>query len=303
MRNLYLIGVFLCGALTYLSAQKLPATNVYLFNIEKKSDSLFVFSEPQYLTNYNADGYNNQPSFMSDDVIFLSSQMWYDTTQTDIYELNLLRRTRSKVTETVESEYSPTLIPFGGEDVPPRFSAVRVEADGENTQRLWQFPINRSNNGKPVFNTITGVGYHGWMSPREVALFVVGDPHQLITADVRSEGTTSIANDIGRCLKKMPGGHLAFVHILNDKTWLLKKLNRRTYRPELVTAMLPECEDFAVLPDGTFIIGKGSKLYKFNKKVDVTWKEIADLGYLNIHDITRMDINPSANKIVIVSRQ
>lgn len=284
-------------------AQKLPTTNVFLFDLEKKTDSLYTFTNAKFLTAYNAEGYNNQPSFISDNVIYLTTQMWYDTTQTDIYALDVNRRTKTRVTETIESEYSPTLIPFSGEDEPPMFSCVRVEADAESTQRLWKFPIDRSNNGQPVFETITGVGYHAWMSPREVGLFIVGEPHQLITAEPRSEGTTNITANIGRCLKKMPGGNIAFVHMLGETTWLIKKLNRTTYRPELITAALKGVEDFAVLPDGTFIMGKGSKLYKFNKLKDIGWLEIADFSRINIQDITRLAINPSANKIAIVSRQ
>jgi len=303
MRDLFHLCFFFFIATCTLTAQKLPTTNVYLFDLDKKTDSLFTFTNAKLLTAYNPDGYNNQPSFISDNVIYLTTQMWYDTTQTDIYALDINRRTKTRVTETVESEYSPTLVPFSGENVPPMFSCVRVEADAEGTQRLWKFPIDRSNNGQPVFNTITGIGYNAWMNPREVGLFIVGEPHQLITAEPRSEGTTNIAANIGRCLKRMPGGNLAFVHMISETTWLIKKLNRSTYRPELVTAALKDCEDFAVLPDGTFIMGKGSKLYKFNKRRDIGWLEIADFARLNIQDITRLAINPSSNKIAIVSRQ
>ena len=59
------------------------------------------------------------------------------------------------MTETVESEYSPTPLPAAD-----GFSTVRVEQDG--TQRLWAFD---SSGGAPrlLLETIQPVGYHGWL--------------------------------------------------------------------------------------------------------------------------------------------
>ena len=37
-------------------AQKLPTTNVFLFDLEKKTDSLYTFTSAKFLTAYNAEG-------------------------------------------------------------------------------------------------------------------------------------------------------------------------------------------------------------------------------------------------------
>jgi len=54
--------------------------------------------------------------------------------QADIYRYDLQSGATTQVTNTAESEYSPTLMPDR-----KNISVVRVEADGK-TQRLWKFP-------------------------------------------------------------------------------------------------------------------------------------------------------------------
>ncbi|MEM8908989.1 MAG: hypothetical protein AAGD05_14175 [Bacteroidota bacterium] len=303
-RFLLLLSVLGCLPL-FLSAQQLPQNRVYLFDLQQPADSLFRLANPQYLTDFNPSGYNNQPHFIADEVLLLTVQYPEDTTQTDIYALDLAKQTKTRMTATYESEYSPTLIPLYNVEDTPQFSTIRVELDPNNTQRLWSFPIDRSNNGRPLMPNVKGVGYHCWMNPREVALFIVGEneaPHRLAMANVRNENLTNITSNIGRCLQKMPRNELAFLHKLSDRTWLIKKIGQNNYRPQLITASLQGSEDFVVLPDGTLLAGKGSKLYKFNKSLDVRWVEIADLSFYEINDITRLAINLSGNRLAIVSK-
>lgn len=76
-----------------------------------------------------------------------------------------------------------------------------------------------------------------------------------------------------------------------------------TYQPELVTAMLEGVEDFTLLKDGTILIAKGSKIYKFNRKKDISWKEIANLSSLGLRNISRMSVNFAGNKLALVNER
>ena len=284
--------------LTLSQAQPLPNTNVMLFDMDQKSDSTFSFKNPKFLTDFNKDGYNNQPYFMADDELYLTIQPKGDTSQTDIYSLDLKRKTITQVTNTVESEYSPTFIPPSRISEDFEFSCIRVEMDG--TQRLWKFPLNRNNNGKPVFNELTGIGYHYWVDYRDVVLFIVGTPHKLYVADARDASTYFVTSNIGRCFQEMPDGTIAFVEKVSEGSWLLKKLDTRTYRTTLITATMNNNEDFVVLGDGTIIMAQGTKLYKFNQRRDITWLEIADFVFYGMRKITRLAVNDSESKIAIV---
>ena len=271
-------------------------SNIYLFDMKKKSEREFTFDKPRFLTYFNENGYNNQPAFINNGELYISVRYPNDD-QTDIYLLDLYRKTKSQVTETVEGEFSPTLMPdlFS-------FSAVRVEQNGD--QRLWQFPTDRLDNGKPVFKYITNIGYHHWMNSRRVALFLVGNnTNELAVADVATDQVTTILKNIGRCFQTSSKGDLLFVHKVSPRTWYIKKLN--TYdkfdKGEIVAQTLPGGEDFVVLDDGTFIMGNGSKLFKFHPSFDNEkgWQEIADFDYYGIRNITRLAVSDDGKLAVV----
>jgi len=278
------------------SSQAQPVSNVYLFNMEQLNDQEFRFTNPQYLTYFNRNGYNNQPAFFSDNQIYISVQE-KGMTQPDLYLLDLQNNTRALVTQTTEGEYSPSISPD-----PYVFTAVRVEND--RSQRLWQFPTDRLDNGTPVFKYIKNVGYYHWLSGSRVALFMVDDPNYLALANVNTDKTQRVISNIGRCFQTLPNGNLAFVHKVTDRTWYIKQLEvfSPALESEIVVTTLPESEDFVVLRDGTYLMGNGSKLFKYNPFIDKDqgWKEVGDFRYYGIRNITRLALSPGG-KLAIVS--
>ena len=149
---------------------------------------------------------------MNDEELYLTVQMSDDTTQTDIYSLNLKEGTKTQVTDTEESEYSPTFKYTSSKGDYPEFTCVRVEADEKGTQRLWRFPLDRSDNGSPVFESIEDIGYHAWPRTNMAALFVVGAPHHLVLANEATGITKTITSNIGRCMQRVITGFVAYVH-------------------------------------------------------------------------------------------
>lgn len=287
---------FLCFSLFpfYLQAQTIPSTKVYTFKMVKTGNA-FRFTNPRYLTGFNPNGYNNQPHFINDETLYLTVQ-FPDDAQTDIYELNLRKNAITRVTKTVEGEYSPTRIPSSSS-----FSVVRVEADGQSTQRLWQFPINRTSEGQPVFSDIKGIGYHQWLGPEKVVLFIVDTPNKMMIANQRTGSAVELLTNIGRGFQQMGNEKLAFIHKVTEDSWYIKELDSFTYRFKEIVQTLPGSEDFLYLRDGTFLMGNGSKLYKYNKIFDKEWRQIADFGNYGIKDITRLAISDNGT-IAIVSR-
>ncbi len=302
MKNSLLFSILLVGLCSQLSAQRLPTTNILAFDLKPIGDSIYQFKNPKFLTGFNKQGYNNQPYFMSDDELYITVQRSLDTTQTDIFALNLRSNALTQVTATVESEYSPTFVPpAGGSDNQQyKFSCVRVEADGQNSQRLWTFPISRANNGEAAIRTIRNVGYHYWIDYRDVLLFLVDNPHKMVIADTRDESTRFITSNVGRCFQELPNGDIAFLHKMSEDTWLLKQLNTKNYTTKLITAALPGSEDFCILGDGTIIMAQGTKLFKFNKGIDTNWLEIGDFSYYGMSNISRLAVNGAENRLVMV---
>src|SRR5215831_541218 len=107
-----------------------PPSDIYIVDVRnehnyKTGTDTLKFGDPKKITDFA--GYNNQPVFMPDgkSILYTSNR----TKQTDIYRYDLETGRTTQVTNTPESEYSPTLMPDR-----KNISVVRVEADGK-TQR------------------------------------------------------------------------------------------------------------------------------------------------------------------------
>ncbi len=288
-----LVLLFTLGMYAQASfAQTIPTTKVYAFKMIQKGEK-YHFINPKYLSSFNPNGYNNQPHFVGDHTLYITSQ-FPDDNQTDIYSLDLLNKKLARVTATVEGEYSPTAIPASNS-----FSAVRVEADAAGTQRLWKFPKDRSNYGQVIFEDIKGVGYHHWLTPEKVALFIVDQPNKLMIANQSTGAAVELLNNIGRGFQKIGNDKLAFIHKTAADTWYIKEMDSYTYRFKNIIETLPESEDFIYLSDGTFLMGNGSKLYKFNKVFDTGWQEVADFKHYGITNITRLAISENGTIAIV----
>ncbi|MCA0234859.1 MAG: hypothetical protein LCH81_00595 [Bacteroidetes bacterium] len=285
------------GYLHAATAQRLEHHDLLLFSLSQNADSTWSLAAPRFLTQFNPRGYNNQPNFFSDNELYVVSQSLGDTTQTDILSLDLAAQAFTKVTATpLTSEYSPTLMPGGS-----RFSCVRVEEDG--AQRLWSFPINRSDNGRPEFPLVYGVGYHCWLRDTLAAFFIVGEngaPHTLQVAGLRGQKLQRIAADIGRCLLRTPRGQLAFVSKTTDQIWFLKTWDPATGKQDIVLRIPPGVEDFALLPDGTYLMGNGARLYQYKPGLQTEWKEIASLEPYGVRKITRLTVSKNRKLVIVV---
>jgi hypothetical protein len=280
-----------------LTAQGPGKSDILLFSLTKTADSTWRPEAARFLTAFNKGGYNNQPSFFSNNELWLTAQLPKDTTQTDLIALDLRSKIQTQVTATpTTAEYSPTLMPGG-----KRFSAVRVEEDGN--QRLWSFPIDRSDSGRPEFPKIFNVGYHCWLRDTLVAFFIVGEdgqPHTLQVLGTKSQKPQRIGSNIGRCMIKRPDGKLLFVQKATEQTWYLKTWDPKTNLQEIMLKMPAGSEDFALLPDGTLLTGKGPKLYQFKAPRNADWKEIADLGKYGVQKITRLAVSGDGKLAVVV---
>jgi len=281
MRILILCLLIILLRTNFSQCQDLPNTNVYLLQIEQV-DSILTFTSPQFLTEFNAKGYNNQPSFLSNTELMMSVGL-ENANQTDIYLFDLEKKTRLRMTKTPESEYSPQVTP---ENL--FFSVVRVETDAGRSQRVWQYPLDRKDKGRPVFKYLRGIGYYYWLDRFRVALFNVADVNYLSLGDTRDEATRHLAPSVGRSFQKSPNGRLVFVHKITEGNWVIKAMDTNTFEVETIVPALPGCEDFVILKDGTILMGKGSRLYQFHPRKDTTWREVAELNNLGIFHITRL---------------
>ena len=171
-------------------------TDIYLIRL-KVSGMKYTFSKSVKI-NPN-EGYNNQPSFHPDgNSVLYSSQ---SGTNTGIYRYDIETGETTRLTNTPESEYSPIMMPDG-----KRFSVIQLfitEGPRKGAQPLVAFPL-AGGEPKLIYEKGEKVGYHAWIDPQKVAMFILGSPNFLRIADLSQDSSERIAENISRSLYKIP---------------------------------------------------------------------------------------------------
>jgi len=278
-----------------------PDTEIFLAPLSSTGGKLTV-GPP---VNISASpGYDNQPSFTPDGAAVLFTSARGATgpgarPQTDIYRYHIASKQITRVTDTPESEYSPTVTPDGA-----HISVIRVEAD--TTQRLWRFTAE-GQQPELVLTDVKPVGYHAWGDDRTLVLFVLGQPPTLQIADRTSGKADVVAHGIGRSIQRIPGGGISFVTREAGAagapallTIVELDLKTRVTRP-LTPAVAGASEaDIAWTPDGTLLMAKGGTLYQWKRRGE--WSPVADLTAMQLTGVTRMAISPTGDRIAFVTQ-
>ena len=269
-----------------------PASEIFIVDLTASRSGALKMGRPLRITAW--DGYNNQPMFLRDGRSLFYTSIRADR-QADIYRYQISDQATARITATAESEYSPTVTPDGR-----FFSVIRVEADG--TQRLWKFPLA---GGPPVLilDKIKPVGYHAWIDADRLMLFVLGTPNTMQLADVRTQQSETVAENIGRSLHRIPRrrSSVSFVHKISDQEWVIKAFDAKTRRIRPLIKTLPGSEDHAWTPQGILLMAKDAKLFKWNPARDRDWQEVADFSAAGLQKISRLAVSPRGDRVALVT--
>lgn len=268
------------------AAQAPPSTDIYLAPIRLQGPVPAM--GPARVASENPKGYDNQPFFGDDGraMLFASNR---DGRQTDIYFLELQTRQIRQLTDTPESEYSPTPMPDDR-----GVSVIRVEADG--TQRVWAFD-GLGTRPSVVAPAVKPAGYHVWIDATQLAVFVLGKPATLQIVDTASGKARTIASDVGRSLLARPTGTISFVQ-RDGERWLVKE-----YRPASrdVVDIVPALEgssdrDAAWAPDGTLFMTRGGEVHWWRPGQE-GWTLLAAPG---VGQLSRLAVSPDGRWLALV---
>jgi hypothetical protein len=286
------LTLFFLTSCVCLYAQ-LPSTDLHLFEFTE-TDGKINLESAYYLNDFNQQGYNNQPAFLKPNKLLISSNAFGDPSKTEILELDIEQLLVNRITNTEESEFSPTVLDQSS------FSTVRIEED-ELTQSLYIYNYPSGTEKEHLFPTIPNIGYHYWIDDYTLALFMVDDINYLALG-FRSDGTTKILeSNIGRCIKKYFSSTFLFVSKTSADRWYLKSFNPDNGRTKTLIQMPTGSEDFEVAKDGTIYCTQGSKIYSCNLIVNKEFTEAIDLRNYNIDNISRIAIMD--NQMAIVSQK
>jgi hypothetical protein len=290
--------------LSYFVSSAQPGSEIYLFDM-KITDGQIVISNGKNITNHK--GYDNQPFFDPfQPVIYYSSAN--DSNRTDIKYYNYETGETKNLTLTHDREYSPTVMP--GEK---KFISCILQRDN-GAQDLVKYP---ETGGKPeVLVWHLKVGYHAWVGPNKVFLFVLDDSvrNSLHNYDVSTNMDTVIAENIGRSLHQIPWENaLSYVQKLADKQNVIKRFALSTGISSPIIYTLPGQDLFCWVQlysdkdqKRILLSTDGSKIFSYQEDngiefKDKKWQEVAIEGNrIMLKGVTRMSTNADAGKLAVV---
>lgn len=279
----------LCFWISCTASFAQTGSEIYLFDVKEKRGKL-TLSNPQNVTNHV--GYDNQPSFHSDQpILFYSS--FNEEGRADLKQYNYKTNITKNITTTNEREYSPTLTPD------KKYLSCIIQRDN-GAQDLGKYPLE---SGDPIvlIDNLT-VGYHVWADNSHVALFILGKdaaPNTLHYLQLPTKKDTILAENIGRSLHKVPNENaITYVHKISENTWVIKKLNTNTLQSKTLASTLPGKEDITWTMSGILLSSDGSKLYQLS---GTEWKEIVLKETIPaFKGITRLAISSKGDKLAVV---
>lgn len=279
------LGTLLAGAAP-LGAQA-PDTEIFLLSLARTNDGLTV-GTPRNITS--RAGYDNQPSFTPDGRAILYTSV-RDDAQADIYRYDLSSGSTNRLTTTApESEYSAVVTPDGR-----AVSVVRVERD--STQRLWRFPLD---GGAPsvILEHAKPVGYYAWSDATTLWMFVLGDPPTLQRAAVGDTVARIVARNVGRSIRRIPGGGISAVLKISPDEWWIARIDPETEEIERLVRTRPGQEDYAWAPDGSILMAEQATLYRWAPGGD--WTAVKTFDEPGMARLTRLAVSDDGSWLAVV---
>jgi Tol biopolymer transport system component len=294
-RNLFITAISLVLATTNLKAQS-STTEIWLIDIELRLNKPVALAPFQVTQN---DYYDNQPCFSED-----GNSLYYasmpDTTQSDIYEYNIRKKTYRQLTNSLESEYQPQLIPFDKK----RLSIVRVDLD--KAQRFYAIDLlDGTLSDEPLMPNEDSLAYYCWINDTTVGAYMLnGGGGSLHLFEMKPQQSIILMPNggYGRCLARIPGtDNLSYVQKGSDGKFTLIQFETKTEERTPIMELPEGVEDYAWGPDGKVYVASKSKLLCYDtKSTELKWYEFADFEKV-IGNSYRIVMNKAGTKLAVVS--
>lgn len=269
-----------------------PNTDIFLAPLTRAGAALVVGPA---LNVTDRAGYDNQPSFVPDSRAILYTVV-DSSGQADIWRYDIASRRRTRVTATLESEYSATVMPGGA-----RFSVIRVERD--SAQRLWSFALDGSD-PRLLLAALKPVGYHAWLDSMRLVTYVLGTPSTLHL--VSRDGTVDEvrARDIGRAVHRVPTRD-AYTFTQRDSARALWIMSQAIAGgpAERIVAAAPDNEFHAWTPSGELLTVSRGVLQRWNgqRGDQSAWIPLADLTRNGVKNVSRLAVSPDGRWLAFVA--
>lgn len=285
-KHLTLITILFTGI---LFSQENP--EIFVFDITPSYEGLEVLNAQNVSNN---TGYDNQPSFISNDVLVFAGN---NNGQTDISEYNLITKTKRWINQETEGgEYSPQKFPSSN-----HLAAVRLDKDGK--QRLYRY--DSKNGTSSLLIEDLKVAYFAFINDNQIMATVLNnDKMDLTRINLQSKVVDTLFKDAGRSIQKVPNTKTMSYTLVNEvKNLDLYVLEVNSGESFFICELPDNVEDYVWINDTQILIGIGSNLYIYDTLGDPEWHRVASLSEYGIKNISRMAISPNGKKLALVGEQ
>lgn len=268
-----------------LSIHAQPNPEVFLVEINTGLN----FSVPKNISQN--PGYDNQPSFLNNSTLLFSSTR---NNQTDVLQFQIGSGSKTWITNTPQSEYSPLKIPEK-----EAISAIGLHPNGK--QLLYTYDIETGFPSVLIDNLV--VGYHVWHDKNTLVSFVLGDVQTLVISNIKKKTHKVVDSVIGRSLHKIPNTNLVSYISKKEKQWQIRSLDPKSGKTAFIANTLDGVEDMCWLPNGSILMAKGASLFQLNPKNGEDWKPFFDATEHGLKNITRLAVNQAQTHLAFVAEE
>ena len=266
-------------------------SEIFLLDIRTDPKGTISLTHPKNISQHR--GYDNQPFFHpSQPILYYSS--FNDDGRSDLRGYNLNTKETEEITRTNEREYSPTITPDG------KHLSCIIQRD-DDSQDLGKYPLA----GGPAEVLIDSlkIGYHAWMNPNELLLFVLGESMTLQIYNLKKGSHRVLASNIGRSLHRIPSqSKMSFVQKTESgDDWTIRTYDMNSQQIKTLIPTLKGREDLTWTPDGSLLMSDGTQIFSWNLKESTpAWKPIA-MSSAKLTGITRLAVSPDGKKLALVA--
>jgi len=285
----YLLSILFSSIIFSLSAQ--DNSKVTVFSLIKNGEDISI-SNP--LAVPHGKGYNNQPSFISNEKILIAS---FHLEQIDILSFDVKTGEKARFEFPLGGDqFSPQLIPDSEE-----FATVRLDTSG--IQRLYKYSM-KNKEASPLLDDIS-VAYFAFYDQNEILATVLNEEKMdLVRIDLNSRKTDTLFHDAGRFIQKIPGTDTMSYTLVNPSNKMdIYGMDMSTGESYFITELSKGVLDGVWIDDSRILMGIGHNLYLFDTFGEGEWEHFASLEDHGISGITRMAISPDGKSLAIVSNQ